>query len=127
MDVQPERAVEQRFRNERAVRGDDDCLDIVHLCGLVQLLGLAHFDAEPLGGVLRRRRAHLPTSTPGPVRPRDQERDVVPLAQPLEDVSAERRGSGHGNVQSAAACRKTASASRRPSGVVRSTMSTPSR
>ena len=73
MDVEPERPLEQSRRDQRAVGDDDDRVDAVELRRLVEPLRLAHLDPQPLGDLLRRRRAHSATSALRPVRPRDQE------------------------------------------------------
>ena len=54
MDVQEQRLLEQARRDVEAVRADDDAVDVV---GQLGLLGLVHRDAEPLGRLLRGRRA----------------------------------------------------------------------
>ena len=94
VDVQPERAVEHRLGDERAVRGEHDR----RLLGVevLQALGLAHLDAQPLGRFLRGRRPKTPPAALWPVRPSQQVRDVVPRRQPFEHVGAERRRRGDG-------------------------------
>ncbi len=114
MDVQPERAIEQLLRDQRAVSGDDHR---VHL-GVAQLrwaLGLPHLDPQLVRGFLRRRRAELAPSTSRPVGPGQQVGDVVPLGQPAQYVRTERRrrsdGQPHG-VRSCTATHRTVGRSR---------------
>ena len=107
MDVQPERAVEQGLRDERAVRGDDDRLGVVDRgdsssCSGWRTSMPSRSAASFAGGA--------PTCRP---RPRGRSGRVSRNAiscvslQPLEHVGAERRGAATTrNVQSAAACRK---------------------
>ena len=75
MDVQPEAVLEQRRRDQHAVRRDDH--DGAVPGNDVEPLRLLDRDAEPLGRLLRRRRADLAAAAARPVGPRQQELDLV--------------------------------------------------
>ena len=95
MHVQPERPVEHRLGNQDPVgRGDHG----VHLGieGVVQPLGLANLDPEPLGRLLGRGSRHPPAPSARPVRPGQEIRDVVLLREPLEHIGAQRSRRGDG-------------------------------
>ena len=89
MNVQPERALEQRLGDQQAVRGDDHRVDVLDLWPL----RLEHARPEPLGDGLRGRRARPPAPR-SRVRTGQNERDVVSRRKPLEHLRAERRGRG---------------------------------
>jgi hypothetical protein len=64
--VQPQRALEQFLRNQRAVGDGDHDVD----AGIAELrgaLGLPHLDLELLGDLLRRRSADLSAASLRPV------------------------------------------------------------
>ncbi len=79
--------LQELLRDQRAVGDEHDRLGVE--LGLGGPLGLEHGDPEPLGDDLRRRRGLLAAAARGPVRPREQERELVPLGQALEHVRAE--------------------------------------
>ena len=114
---------------ERAVRGDDD-----HAAPSPgndgQPLGLLDRDPEPLGGLLRRRRAQLPAPPPRPVGPRDEQLDVVrrrrALRAPRRRAARSPRRPGASPAEDGCG-RSSASACLRPSSVVRSIVRMPSR
>ena len=93
VDVQPERAVEQFGRNERAVRDDHDGVGVRVEAG--EPLRLAHLDPQPPGDDLGRRRADVAASAARPVGPRQQIGDVVAGREPLQHVGAEGRRRGN--------------------------------
>ena len=84
------RSLEQLHRDEHAVGADDD--DRRRAGRLVEALRLHDRDAEALGGLLGGRRADPTATSLRPIGPREHELDLVPLREPFEHGSAERRG-----------------------------------
>jgi hypothetical protein len=90
--VQPQSPLEHGLGDQQTVGRDDHR---PHLgVEVVEPLGLAHLDPEPLRGLLRRRRRELPPAAARTVRPREEVLDVVLRGEPLEHVRSERRGRG---------------------------------
>ena len=90
MHVQPQRAREQRLRDQQAVGGDDNGVG-GNVDVLVETRRLLHRNAKPLGDLLRRRGRELAAAAARLVGTREQQRDVVLPREPLEHVGAERR------------------------------------
>ena len=90
MDVEPQRTLEQGFRDQRAVGCEHD--DVLARIEVRERFRLAHLDPQLLRRLLGRRRPQVAAPSARPVRPRQQVGDVVLRGQTLEHVRAERRG-----------------------------------
>lgn len=88
MHVQPQAFPKERFRDQDAVRDDDDdrCLERE----LLEALGLSDRDAETLGDLLGRGRSLLLATAARAVRARQEELQLVAHREALEDVRTER-------------------------------------
>jgi hypothetical protein len=93
MHVQPEAALQQRLRDQQAVRADDDRVGR-DVDALVELRRLRDGDAEPFGHFLRRCRLQRAPASARLVGAGQQQRDLVVLRKPFEHVGAERRRGG---------------------------------
>ena len=131
VDVEPQRAVEQRVRDQQPVRADDDGVG-AEVDRLVQRRRLRHGDAEPLARspsraappACGRGRAACPAASAG-ARRRAARRAA--RGRRRRRVRSPRRRSGGPRQLRTMRGRRTDSASRRASGVVRSRIRTPSR
>ena len=121
MHVEPETLLEQLHRDEHAVRAHDH--HGRRAGRLVGALRLHDRDAEPLGGLLRGRRADPTATSLRPIGPREHELDLVASAEPLEHGCPERRGSRdddpHGSGTPGVTCCNRARASGRTCPYVR--------
>jgi hypothetical protein len=97
MDVEPQRSLEQRVRDQEPVGADDDGVRR-ELDRLVEPRRLCHRDAEPLGHVLRRRGRHPAAAPAWLVRPREELDDLVLRREPREHIGPELPGRGDGDL-----------------------------
>jgi len=128
MHVEPEPAVEQRVGDQQPVRRDDDRVGR-DLDALVELRGLRDGNPESLRGLLGGCRRELAAAAARLVGTREQQRDLVLGGEALEDVGAEEGGrcDRDPHYPRTMRGRSLPSASRRASGVVRSSIRMPSR
>ena len=93
MDVEPERLLELGLGDQHAVGGQHDDVG-VELDGGVELLGLEHRDAEAIRHHLRRGRTKLAPAPGRAVGTGDEEGDLAPGGQSLQNIGTEGRGRG---------------------------------
>ena len=92
MHVEPHPLRQQVLGDQEPVRDDHD-RSSVEIEVWSESLGLEHWNPETLGRLLRRWWRCLPPSPSARVRAGQEERDLVALGEPLEDVGTEgRRG-----------------------------------
>ena len=96
MDVEPERLLEERRRDQQPVGADDD--HVGRPWWQLGPLRLVHRDPEPLRRLLRGRRRQAAAAAAGRVGPRQQVGDLVLGREPRQDVGAERCRRGDGEA-----------------------------